>query len=353
MEFYDKYKFEIDTQLSELEKVFRAIYLAHPERHLDCPQEKIYIRDILQEASTRSGSFFPQLLSETDSLEEDLFFHGSLDAEFYSHLRYLPANWHTHAFLELIYVAEGTCTNYILEQKLEMKKGDICIIAPDTKHAISVFSDDTVIFNILFRTSTFETAFFGTLAENDVLSDFFMRTLYKSPKHPYLYFRTGNDKELRNYLGYAYEEFSGKRQYKNRMINSILNAFFITLLRNHGSNVILPESSPHGNDQNLIFILKYIQENYCTVTLKELSSFFNYSERQLQRIIKSSTGMSFSENIQKLKMGQAARLLSNPNLPIATIAEELGYADPGNFRYIFKKYYGVTPLDYREGELKN
>lgn len=37
-----------------------------------------------------------------------------------------------------------------------------------------------------------------------------------------------------------YEEFIGNRQYKNRMLNSIIDAFFITLLRNHGANVIVP-----------------------------------------------------------------------------------------------------------------
>lgn len=77
---------------------------------------------------------------------------------------------------------EGSCTNYILEQTIQMKTGDICIIAPDTPHAISVFSDDSVIFNIILRTSTFETAFFGTLSDNDVLSDFFMPGSLSTPK---------------------------------------------------------------------------------------------------------------------------------------------------------------------------
>lgn len=57
--------------------------------------------------------------------------------------------------------------------------------------------------------------------------------------------------------------------------------------------------------------------------------------------------MSFSENILKLKMNHAARLLSNPDLSITMIAEELGYSDAGNFRAVFKKYYGVTPMEFR------
>ncbi len=334
-----------DTTICELEQTFKKLHKEYPERHLDQPHELEYCKDILNTASTHSGQFFPKLLLNT--LEEDLFFQKGLDVEIYRHLRYLPASWHTHSFFEVVYIVQGDCTNYILEQKLSMHSGDICIIAPNTPHTISAFSDDSIVLNVILRTSTFETAFFGTLSENDVLSDFFMRTLYHSPTHPYLLFRTEYDTQLRNIIKYAYDEFSSNHQYKNRMLNSILNTFFILLLRNHGSNVILPNNDIQENDQNLIFILKYIQEHYATITLKELAVFFNYSERQLQRIIKSSTGMSFSENIQKLKMNQAARLLNNPDMSISDIAEKLGYADAGNLRHIFKKYYGMTPMEFR------
>lgn len=131
-------------------------------------------------------------------------------------------------------------------------------------------------------------------------------------------------------------------------LNNIVGAFFIILLRSHGSHVILPEVDTQGHDENVMFILKYMQENYKTVSLKELAEFFNYSERQIQRIIKNSTGSSFSKNIQKLKMRQAARLLANPDMSISSIAEDLGYIDIGNFRHIFKKYYRMTPAEYRE-----
>ncbi len=151
-----------------------------------------------------------------------------------------------------------------------------------------------------------------------------------------------------DYVLYAYQEFLGNHLYKERFLNNIVSAFFIILLRNHGSNVIVPEIDTQGKDENVIFILKYMQENYCTVSLKELSDFFNYSERHIQRIIKSSTGASFSENIQKLKMRQAIRLLANPDISLSVIAEELGYQDSGNFRHTFKKFYGVTPAEYRD-----
>lgn len=98
----------------------------------------------------------------------------------------------------------------------------------------------------------------------------------------------------------------------------------------------------------MVFILEYMQKNYTTITLSHLSDFFNYSERQMNRIIKTATGMTFGENIKKLRMNHAARLLSESSTAIRTIAELLGYYDVSNFRKIFKSYYGMTPSQYRD-----
>ncbi len=339
---------EIPTDLRDFERILKKIYERNPERSLDTPHQMEETHDLLVYAASKmenADDGTTKLI--TARLSEQSFFQQDLDVEIYQHLRYLPASIHTHTFFEIVYVIQGSCTNYLNGHPIAMETGDICILAPETPHTLSVFTDDCIVFNIEIRTSTFETAFLDTLADNDILADFFTRTLYHSPSQPYLYFKTGDDLELRNYLAYVYEEYHLKRQYKKRMMNSIITAFFITLLRNHGADVILPNDGSDVTDPNTLFVLKYMQEHFSTITLRELADFFNYSERQIQRIIKTSTGKSFSENIQQLKMKKAARLLGNPDLSIVKIAEELGYSDPGNFRNLFKKYYGMTLSEYR------
>lgn len=347
MKFCNTFSIEISTALTPLEQEFRRLITQYPALHpqsvCELPEAEPLLKEAVSHAGTQDG--LSRLFLNT--LQEDSFFRTGYDVELYRHLRYLPAIRHSHDFLEIVCIMQGTCTNWIAGQQIAMQEGDICIIAPDTQHAVGVFSDDCIVFNILLRTSTFEQAFFGVLSENDILSDFFMRTLYHSKSHPFLLFRAGYDQELFNYIGFACHEFRHNRQYKNRMLVSVINAFFIVLLRNHSADVILPESKPQGGDENLIFLLKYMQEHYTDITLADLALFFHYSERQLQRIIKNSTGMSFSENIRKLKMHRALRLLENPELSSERIAEILGYADAGSFRAVFKKYYGYTPNEYR------
>ncbi|MCD8148166.1 MAG: AraC family transcriptional regulator [Clostridiales bacterium] len=337
---------EINAEMLDFEHTLKTLYLQNPHRHLDQPRQIEEISDILATANAYCANEFTEKLL-LHRLNEDTFFSQNADVEVYQHLRYLPAYWHSHNFIEIACVLQGTVINHIANQDLTMVPGDICIIAPDSVHAITAFCDDCILLNFIIRISTFEEAFFGLLSENDILSDFFMRMLYQKDCQSYLLFRTGCDQEIANFIGYAWDEFNGQRQYKSRMLNSIINAFFILLLRNHGTDFVFPEAGSNQENENTILILKYIQEHYNALTLSELSSFFNYSERQMQRIIKHSTGMSFSQNIQRLKLRQAIHLMQNSNLSIAAISEKLGYSAPENFRHIFKKYYGMTPMEYR------
>lgn len=81
--------------------------------------------------------------------------------------------------------------------------------------------------------------------------------------------------------------------------------------------------------------------------VKHLSEFFNYSERQMQRIIYSAAGMSFGENIKKIRMQRAADLLQNTELKVSEIADYLSYYDTSSFRHAFRNYYGKTPQLFR------
>ena len=55
-----------------------------------------------------------------------------------------------------------------------------------------------------------------------------------------------------------------------------------------------------------MFLLKYMEHNYQSISLKEMSDFFHYSERHL---IQDYTGMSFSKNIRQIRLNRASALL--------------------------------------------
>lgn len=343
-------KLQEETKLNKIEKELKGFFLAYPSRHLELPCEQDSVRDILDISYSKASSKVLQNLQTI--IVEGIFISHDLDIAFVRHIRYTPAFWHEHDFFELLYVIKGHCTNTMLHQSISMKTGDICIIAPGTTHAVSAFCDDTLIFNILIRKSTFEQSFLGLLEGDDILSDFFKRTFYQNLEIPYLLFHTENDSLLQDYVNEAYSEYLGKRRYKKQMLNALLSRFFITLFRNHEQTMEVPHIRFNSADESLMYILRYMQANYTTLSLKELAQFFNYSQRQIQRIIKNATGMTFKENIQKQKMTKAAALLTDSSLSISKICELTGFQSLHNFRKSFYKYYQMTPSQFRKKEKK-
>lgn len=347
MKFYDSFRVEIETDLNPVEQELKLLYSSDPDRNLRAPHPLEYSRDVILTALQKSKSEIGSRLL-WEHLSETSFVQPELDTAIYRHIRYLPAIWHSHTFFEIICMISGTCSHYIGDQKLTMQEGDICIVAPNTMHAIEAFSDDDIIFNLELRASTFEENFFGTLSEANILSDFFKHSLYHIPSHPYLYFQTGKDQELFNFVGYAYSEMIGNLSYKNKMLNNLVAAFFIMLLRNHASKINLPRSADFKTKANVIQILNYIQENYRTIVPGELAEEFHYSDRQIQRIVRAATGTSLHDNIVKLKMRDAKKMLEVPNMTVYAVAGALGYSSVASFRQAFKKYYGKNPTAFCE-----
>ena len=282
-------------------------------------------------------------------LEEKTFFEDAQDVAANRHMRYFPPILHKHHFFEAACVVAGSCTNFINGKRLELKQGDICIFAPNTVHAIAAFCDDADIRNIMIKKSTFETSFMSLMKHNDILSDFFRRTFFSELNEtPWILFHTAGDEEIATLVERIYTESAQNRAYKKRMLSALVSMFFISLLRKHEKDVVIPVLQNTPIENNFVFMMMYMQEHFAHISLGELAALFHYSPRQIQRIIKNATGMSFIENIQKLKMENAAHLLKNTTKSVAEIAEETGYESLNNFRAIFRRTYGHSPHEWRK-----
>ncbi|WP_099468218.1 helix-turn-helix transcriptional regulator [Konateibacter massiliensis] len=275
----------------------------------------------------------------------------------FKHVCCLPPLCHDCDFFELFYVMEGSCENFALPLTQStasniispqgLQKGDFCILSPQTALDIDSFSNDFVLYRFLIRTSLFDITFLGILSENAVLSNFFTHALYSERQNPYLLFHTGENSSLRDFIDYIYGEFTEPKKYRRLMMNNLLHAIFVILLRDHENDVVLPPN-PAVREDNLIHILNHIQENYARLTLSGLAKFFNYSERHMSRLIKENTGLSFSELIRNLKLQRSADLLKTTKLTPAEIAECVGYFDLSSFYRTFKAHYHMTPIEYRK-----
>lgn len=80
---------------------------------------------------------------------------------------------------------------------------------------------------------------------------------------------------------------------------------------------------------------------------RKLAKTFSVSETSLKNYFRGVFGQNISVYLRDARMNRAAELLGSTRQSVAEIAELVGYANQSKFASVFKKQFGVSPLEYR------
>ena len=118
-------------------------------------------------------------------------------------------------------------------------------------------------------------------------------------------------------------------------------------IRRFVSNVF----SPSNVEQSLLAerAANYICAHYAEpLTQPEVAEKLGVTPAYLSTVFHEEMGESYSKFLTRLRMTQAALLLrSNPSMTLQSVAEQTGYLSDKHFIGVFKKFFGVTPNEYR------
>ncbi len=103
-----------------------------------------------------------------------------------------------------------------------------------------------------------------------------------------------------------------------------------------------------GREERIVEIISFIQDHYRNVTLESLSESFHLSRPYLSKYIREKAGMTFQEVVKEERMKKARALLRETDQTVETVAAEVGYENVEHFNRLFKKDYGMTPVQYRK-----
>lgn len=109
-------------------------------------------------------------------------------------------------------------------------------------------------------------------------------------------------------------------------------------------------TAPSVTTQDIINSVENLLRNHLRQrpSMTEVADWLNTTERTLRRQL-TEAGQSFSNIRDRISEQQARLLLNNSKLSISSIAEELGFSDPRDFRRAFRRWTGITPSRLRQG----
>lgn len=121
----------------------------------------------------------------------------------------------------------------------------------------------------------------------------------------------------------------------------------IAALVSAGNKLAQSENIKEGREERIVDIMNYVNNHYKDVTLDELADTFNLSKPYLSKYIKENGGITFQEAVKKARMKKARKLLKESNQTVESIAAAVGYENVEHFNRLFKKSYGMTPVQFR------
>lgn len=99
---------------------------------------------------------------------------------------------------------------------------------------------------------------------------------------------------------------------------------------------------------SVLKIIEYIKERYAdSVTLEELANYVHMNRSYISHLFKKETGSNINTYLLEFRMDRAKELLINSKDSIQDISCQIGISDSAYFSKVFKKYVGISPLEFR------
>jgi iron complex transport system substrate-binding protein len=114
----------------------------------------------------------------------------------------------------------------------------------------------------------------------------------------------------------------------------------------------LQNSKDRGSPSDLVaYALRYIHEHYAeAVSMDQLAELLGCSSSYMYRLFKAEIGKSPNDYIIGIRLEQARQYLLTTQLNLREIAQSVGYSDVYYFSRLFKKQFGISPLQSRKRE---
>lgn len=329
--------------LSELPKLSKA-----NAYDMTGPVEILQIRNS-SEKSSKKIAMFENNISGT--------FYASFSSEEFINLEDYSKSeklnfLHSHEYYEFMFVIDGEIYQNIEHDRHYYPAGGCCLVSPYVLHAEEYTTECRVLFFKISMEFMQKIIRFSRYFPAESCAAYCRLTEYLDSGRKFIDFIPANDYEwIQNHVHRIFEkmiyELSSPSDSATLQLALYANQLMMELFDDvKFSNT--PAVSGTGREQELFNrIRSYMLSSDRKVTRSDLEKHFNYSGDNIYKIVKNYTGLSIHDYGSYICMQKAAERLISSDLNINDIAESVGFHNFTHFYSEFKKFYQMTPREYR------
>jgi AraC family L-rhamnose operon transcriptional activator RhaR len=250
---------------------------------------------------------------------------------------------HTHSFVEVAIVAEGSGIHRSLNGRHPMTAGDVVLLRPGVWHTYEECADQ-VVYNCCFSPELLRRELAWT-RDDPLLGHLLWTGPYAERRRGILSTHLSPDERAECFAHLdVLAELRSRPQHLHRgdMIAQLILALG-TVARAAGAGL-----TPEPAHPAVVEGMRLIEDDPAHQwTLTELADQLHLAPGYLVRLFKSVTGLPPMAFLSRYRVEMAAEMLLHTDRPVRAIAEHVGWPDPNYFARRFRAYYGLTASDYR------
>lgn len=261
------------------------------------------------------------------------------------HTRFIHFPPHTHDYVEVVYMCQGTTTHIVNGQVIRLKAGDLLFMNQSATHEICKAGHEDIAVNFIVLPEFFSTPLSLMGEEETPLHTFLIGCLCgKNVGSGYLHFEVADVPPIQNLLENLLWILLENNQAKRKMSQMTMALLLLQLL---AQTEKLSNSNP---EESVIWqVLRYVETRYADGSFADMCARLHYDPSWLSREIKRKTGKTYTQLVQEKRLAQAAYLLKNTMRNVDDIALAVGYENISYFHRLFAKAFEKSPKHYRDG----
>lgn len=242
------------------------------------------------------------------------------------------SHWHEH--LEMHYILQGSAVFHIDRERYEVQAGDLIIANRNELHAGYSTAVPYEACLLVFDPSDLSRE----LGEKN----WRFRSLIRG------------DDRVGELFARIFAERQAEQEGYRPLCRSLVTELLVYLCRHHVAETMPAKDllKRRRDLERLRPALDYIEQNYSErISVVQLAQLLCLSPDRLGHLFREGVGQAPLQYINEIRLRKAMNLLQTEEYTVTEVAQAVGFFDYNHFGRLFRRRYGCTPNQVRQGRI--
>lgn len=240
------------------------------------------------------------------------------------------SHWHEH--LEMHYVLQGGAVFHIDQELYQVQAGDLIIANRNELHAG-------------YSTAVPYDAYLLVFDPSDLSREL-------GEKHRCFQSLIRGDSHVGELFARIFAEQRAGQEGHRPLCRALVTELLVYLCRHYAAQSVPPKDmvKRRRDLERLRPALDYIEQNYAErISVTQLAHLLCLSADRLGHLFRDGVGQAPLQYINEIRLRKAMNLLKTEEYTVTEVAQAVGFFDYNHFGRLFRRRYGCTPNQVRQG----